>query len=44
MLDCLPPVSGHLKNQVDRGKAYRLYIEDAAANPYCVGAALVHAL
>ena len=29
---------GHLKNQVDRGKAYRLYIEDAAANPYCVGA------
>jgi hypothetical protein len=28
---------GHLKNQIDRGKAYRVYIEDAAANPYCVG-------
>jgi hypothetical protein len=29
---------GHLRNQVDRGKAYRVYLEDAAANPYCVGA------
>ncbi len=29
---------GHLKNQVDRGKAYRVYLEDAAANPVCVGA------
>jgi len=28
---------GHLKNQEERGKAYRVYIEDAAANPYCVG-------
>lgn len=29
---------GHLKNQADRAKAYRVYIEDAAANPNCVGA------
>jgi hypothetical protein len=29
---------GHLKNQVDRGKAYRVYLEDAAANHNCVGA------
>ena len=29
---------GHLRNQVDRGKAYRVYLEDAAANPCCVGA------
>ncbi|MCP5113256.1 MAG: hypothetical protein GY953_20690, partial [bacterium] len=28
---------GHLKNQTDRAKAYRVYIEDAAANPNCVG-------
>lgn len=28
---------GHLKNQADRAKAYRVYIEDAAANPNCVG-------
>ena len=28
---------GHLKNQVERAKAYRVYIEDAAANPDCVG-------
>ena len=28
---------GHLHNQTDRGKAYRVYIEDAAANPNCVG-------
>jgi hypothetical protein len=29
---------GHLKNQTDRAKAYRVYLEDAAANPNCVGA------
>jgi hypothetical protein len=29
---------GHLKNQADRAKAYRIYFEDAAANPNCVGA------
>lgn len=28
---------GHVKTQADRGKAYRVYFEDAAANPYCVG-------
>jgi hypothetical protein len=29
---------GHLKSQADRAKAYRVYMEDAAANPNCVGA------
>ncbi len=28
---------GHLKNQTGRAKAYRVYLEDAAANPNCVG-------
>ena len=28
---------GHVPTQEDRGKAYRVYLEDAAANPYCVG-------
>jgi hypothetical protein len=28
---------GHVKDQEDRGKAYRVYVEDAAANPWCVG-------
>jgi hypothetical protein len=28
---------GHVSNQHDRGRAYRVYLEDAAANPYCVG-------
>ena len=28
---------GHVRSQEDRGKAYRVYFEDAAANPYCVG-------
>jgi hypothetical protein len=28
---------GHLRNQEDRAKAYRIYLEDAAANPQCVG-------
>ncbi len=38
-LDVGLPASGigHLKNQVDRAKAYRVYLEDAAADPYCVG-------
>jgi hypothetical protein len=27
----------HVSNQTDRGRAYRYYVEDAAANPYCVG-------
>jgi hypothetical protein len=29
---------GHLRNQTDRAKAYRVYMEDSAANPNCVGA------
>ncbi|HPG38247.1 MAG TPA: hypothetical protein PLP19_01630 [bacterium] len=29
---------GHVQNQAARGQAYRYYIEDAAANPWCVGA------
>ena len=39
-LDVGLPASGigHLKNQADRARAYRVYIEDAAANPNCVGA------
>ena len=39
-LDAGLPASGigHLKNQEGRAKAYRVYLEDAAANPYCVGA------
>jgi hypothetical protein len=28
---------GHVHTQADRGKAYRVYIEDAAANPNCIG-------
>ncbi|MFC2126046.1 hypothetical protein ACFLU5_14685 [Bacteroidota bacterium] len=28
---------GHVYTQEDRGKAYRVYIEDAAANPNCIG-------
>ena len=28
---------GHLKNQSDRAKAYRIYFENAAANPNCIG-------
>ncbi len=28
---------GHVHTQEDRGKAYRIYIEDAAANPNCIG-------
>ncbi len=29
---------GHVRDQVERGKAYRVYLEDAAAQPWCVGA------
>jgi hypothetical protein len=29
---------GHVRSQADRGRAYRVYLEDAAANPNCVGA------
>lgn len=38
-LDVGLPASGigHVRTQEDRGKAYRIYFEDAAANPYCVG-------
>jgi hypothetical protein len=28
----------HVANQTDRGRAYRVYLEDAAAQPNCVGA------
>jgi len=39
-LDAGLPASGigHVPSQADRGRAYRVYIEDAAANPNCVGA------
>ena len=38
-LDVGLPASGigNLKNQAERGRAYRVYFEDAAADPYCVG-------
>jgi len=38
-LDAGLPASGigHLRNQAERAKAYRVYLEDAAADPYCVG-------
>ncbi len=38
-LDVGMPASGigHVENQTERGKAYRVYLEDAAANPNCVG-------
>ncbi|MBN2594760.1 MAG: hypothetical protein JXA81_14730 [Sedimentisphaerales bacterium] len=38
-LDAGMPASGigRVATQADRGKAYRIYLEDAAANPYCVG-------
>jgi hypothetical protein len=28
---------GHVRTQQDRGRAYRVYLEDAAAKPWCVG-------
>jgi hypothetical protein len=39
-LDVGLPASGigRLKDQEGRAKAYRNYVEDAAANPWCVGA------
>ena len=39
-LDAGLPASGlgHVRTQADRGRAYRVYLEDAAANPNCVGA------
>ncbi|MDZ7638088.1 MAG: hypothetical protein U5J83_07535 [Bryobacterales bacterium] len=39
-LDVGLPASGigHVRTQRDRGRAYRWYIEDAMANPNCVGA------
>jgi hypothetical protein len=38
-LDAGLPASGigHNHNQAERAKAYRVYLEDAAANPNCVG-------
>jgi hypothetical protein len=38
-LDVGLPASGigHVRTQRDRGRAYRIYLEDAAADPYCVG-------
>ncbi len=38
-LDVGLPASGigRLENQAERAKAYRVYFEDAAANPHCVG-------
>jgi len=38
-LDVGLPAPGlcQVRTQADRGKAYRYYLEDAAANPYCVG-------
>jgi hypothetical protein len=39
-LDVGLPASGigHVRDQVARGQAFRVYIEDAAAQPWCVGA------
>jgi hypothetical protein len=38
-LDAGLPASGigHVPDQAARGKAYRVYVEDAAAKPWCVG-------
>ncbi len=38
-LDAGLPASGigHVRTQADRGRAYRRYLEDAAAKPWCVG-------
>jgi hypothetical protein len=38
-LDAGLPASGigHVRTQTDRGKAFRVYTEDAAAKPWCVG-------
>lgn len=39
-LDVGLPSSGlmHVRSQADRARAYRIYVEDAMANPHCVGA------
>lgn len=39
-LDAGLPASGigHVRDQSARGRAYRVYLEDAAAKPWCVGA------
>jgi len=39
-LDAGLPASGigHVRNHVDRGRAFRVYTEDAASRPWCVGA------
>ena len=38
-LDAGLPASGigHVQNQAERGQAFRVYVEDAAAKPWCVG-------
>ena len=38
-LDVGLPASGigHVRDQAARGQAYRIYLEDAAAKPWCVG-------
>ena len=38
-LDAGLPASGigHVRTQADRGRAYRMYVEDAAAKPWSVG-------
>jgi len=38
-LDAGLPASGigHVRSQEDRGKAFRIYTEDAAVKPWCVG-------
>ena len=38
-LDAGLPASGigHVPSQADRGRAFRVYLEDAAAKPWCVG-------
>ena len=39
-LDAGLPASGigHVRDQQERGQAFRLYVEDAASKPWCVGA------
>ena len=34
---CPPAGIGHVRTQADRGRAFRVYTEDAAAKPWCVG-------
>jgi hypothetical protein len=28
---------GHVRSQEDRGRTYRIYVDDASADPYCAG-------